>query len=61
MNLNLVESGFSQIFFTAYSRKIITIEKLNNINYTRGKKTRIVLKKRYKYDKIYNKILCPTN
>ena len=35
--MNLVESGFSQLFFTACSGKII-IEKLNNIDYKSGKK-----------------------
>ena len=44
MNLNLVESDFSQLFFTACSREKIITDKLNNTNYKRGKKTRIVKK-----------------
>ena len=38
LNFNLVKSGLSQLFFRVCSRKLIIIEKLNNINYKREKK-----------------------
>ena len=39
INVSMIESGFSQ-FFLQHAPEKIMIEKLNNINYNRGKKNK---------------------